>query len=129
MVTGVGERAVPPWPRWSYRMTRQRSVKAGICGSHIDMLDESEFDSISTGAVSGPSRATQKRIPRTTTSRRVRSALCAISRLLYPRRVVELASGRIGTVCGCEKVRSREAGWVDRWWSGATVGAKRSRRI
>src|SRR6056297_245737 len=46
-------------------MTRKCAVSAGICASHMARLVASEFDSISGGASSGPSRAIRKLRPAT----------------------------------------------------------------
>ena len=44
-----------PCPRWSYRTTRYRCSREGICRFHIDQVVPSEFDRTTTGASRGPS--------------------------------------------------------------------------
>src|ERR1700733_13829947 len=44
-------------------MTRKSCVSAGICGSHIRIVQPSEFDSIKVGPLSRPSTETLSRQP------------------------------------------------------------------
>src|SRR5947209_10080770 len=63
MEYGPGGTLDLPWPRRSYRMTRNSLVSAAICGSHISSVQPSEFDSISVGPLSRPSMDTLSRHP------------------------------------------------------------------
>src|SRR5215470_15965460 len=48
---GAGD---PPWPRCSYRSSRNRRPSASSCGSHSSMVVPSELPSTRTGAPGGP---------------------------------------------------------------------------